>query len=143
MRSAVNRGVRTGSPGAGKTSVLEALTALGRATVGDSARAIVAERLARGADRRPDPATFARTILRRDIEQYMALGDTSGWVFFDRGVIDALGMLHEVPTGPGAQRAEHVRHDAWHRGRRLSAGSPRVDVRPLRPALRLTVVTGM
>lgn len=97
MRSAVNRVVLTGSHGAGKTSVLEALAALGHATVGDSARAIIAERLARGADRRPDPATFARTILRRDIEQC--------WVFFDRGVIDALGMLHEVsPLPPG----EHV-----------------------------------
>jgi hypothetical protein len=89
MLSAVNRVVFTGGPGAGKTSVLEALAALGHATVGDSARTIIAERLARGATRRPEE-TFVRTILRRDIEQYLAVADTSGCVFFDRGVIDWL-----------------------------------------------------
>jgi predicted ATPase len=45
---------------------------------------------------------IARAILRRDIEQYLAVAGTSGWIFFDRGVIDALGMLHEVsPLPPG------------------------------------------
>ena len=33
---------------------------------------------------------------RRDIEKYLRQPRTSEWVFFDRGVVDALGMLHEV-----------------------------------------------
>ena len=69
---------------------------MGYVTVADSARAIIAERLARGETRRPDLVAFARQVLRRDIEKYVAQPLTSEWVFFDRGVVDALGLLHEV-----------------------------------------------
>ena len=90
----------TGAPGAGKTTLLAELAALGHATVDESARAVIAERLARGASRRPDALTFFREILRRDIEKYRGQPQTSGWVFFDRGLIDALGMLHEASPSP-------------------------------------------
>jgi predicted ATPase len=94
------RVIITGGPGAGKTTLLAELAARGHATVEESARAIIAERLARGASRRPDLPTFARDILRRDIEKYLAQPQTSEWVFFDRGVIDALGLLQEVSPLP-------------------------------------------
>jgi predicted ATPase len=91
----------TGGPGAGKTTLLSELGAMGYATVDESARAIIAERLARGESRRPDAVAFAREILRRDIEKYLGRPRTSKWVFFDRGLIDALGMLHEAsPLSP-------------------------------------------
>src|SRR6187200_2942381 len=86
----------TGGPGAGKTTLLAELAALGHATVDESARAIIAERLARGESPRPDPASFAREILRRDIEKYLNWPRTSEWVFFDRGLIDAIGMRHDA-----------------------------------------------
>jgi predicted ATPase len=90
----------TGGPGAGKTTLLAELAARGHATVEESARAIIAERVARGASPRPDPLTFAREILRRDIEKYRRLPRTSGWVFFDRGLVEALAQLHEAsPLG--------------------------------------------
>jgi predicted ATPase len=92
--------VLTGGPGAGKTAVLAELAAMGYTTVEDSARAIIAERLARGASPRPDPAAFAHEILRRDIDKYRAHPRTSQWVFFDRGLIDALGLLQEVAPPP-------------------------------------------
>lgn len=92
--------VVTGGPGAGKTTVLAELAEMGYITVEDSARAIIAERLARGASRRPDPVTFAREILRRDIDKYLDQPRLSQWVFFDRGIVDALGMLHEVSPLP-------------------------------------------
>jgi predicted ATPase len=57
----------TGGPGAGKTTLLAALAAIGYATVEESARAVIAERQARGATRRPDALAFAREILGRDI----------------------------------------------------------------------------
>ena len=86
----------TGGPGAGKTALLAALAGMGYVTVEESARAIIAERLAGGASRRPDPVAFAREILRRDIERYRGQPRTPEWVFFDRGIVDALGLLHEV-----------------------------------------------
>jgi predicted ATPase len=96
----------TGGPGAGKTTLLAELAARGYATVEESARAVIAERLARGASRRPDALAFAREILRRDIEKYLDQPHTSEWVFFDRGLVDALGMLHEAsPLPPGELEA--------------------------------------
>ena len=101
-RSSVSlpRVVITGGPGAGKTTLLAELAARGYPTVAESARAIIAERLARGASRRPDPLAFAREILRRDIAQYVRQQHTSTWVFFDRGVIEAIGMVHEAAPLP-------------------------------------------
>jgi predicted ATPase len=93
----------TGGPGAGKTTLLGELAARGYATVEESARAIIAERLARGASRRPDALAFAREILRRDIEKYRNQPPTSRWVFFDRGLIDALGMLNEASPLPSIE----------------------------------------
>ncbi len=92
--------VLTGGPGVGKTTVLSELAAMGYTTIEDSARSVIAERLARGESRRPDLAAFAREILRRDIDKYLGQPRTSQWVFFDRGVIDALGLLHEVAPLP-------------------------------------------
>src|SRR5262245_60808283 len=69
---------------------------MGYATVEESARTVIAERRARGESPRPDVVTFAREILRRDIEKYLGQPRTSKWVFFDRGLIDAIGMLHEA-----------------------------------------------
>ena len=92
--------VLTGGPGAGKTAVLGELAAMGYTTVEDTARAIIAERVARGASPRPDLPTFAREILRRDIAKYVGQPRTSQWVFFDRGLIDSVGMLQEVAPLP-------------------------------------------
>jgi predicted ATPase len=93
----------TGGPGAGKTTLLGELAAMGYTTVEESARAVIAERLARGASRRPDALAFAQEILRRDIEKYLNQPRTSKWVFFDRGLIDALGMLHEASPVPAIE----------------------------------------
>lgn len=92
--------VLTGGPGAGKTTLLAKLASMGYATVEESARAIIVERLACGLSRRPSPSEFAHQIQARDIEKYVAQPQTSKWVFFDRGLIDALGMLQEVAPMP-------------------------------------------
>jgi predicted ATPase len=90
--------ILTGGPGAGKTTLLAELAAMGYDTVDESARAVIAERLARGASPRPDALAFAQEILRRDIEKYLNQPRTARWVFFDRALIDALGMLHEASS---------------------------------------------
>ena len=54
---------------------------------------IIKERLAAGLPPRPDPESFAREILRQDIEKYREASACNQTVFFDRGVLDALYML--------------------------------------------------
>src|SRR5215813_9856800 len=107
--------ILTGGPGVGKTTLLARLAAMGYATVEESARAIIAERLASGLSRRPSPSEFANQILSRDIEKYVAQPQTSKWVFFDRGLIDALGMLQEVSPMPGEELKEILTKYPFHR----------------------------
>lgn len=91
----VRRVVLSGGPGAGKTTLLHELGRRGHATVGDSAREVIAERVARGLPRRPDAQRFAREILLRDIEKY-ALQPGGEIVFHDRSAVESLGMLREA-----------------------------------------------
>jgi predicted ATPase len=107
--------VFTGGPGSGKTTLLAKLASMGYATVEESARAIIAERLAAGLSRRPNPSEFAHQILSRDIEKYFAQPRTSQWVFFDRGLIDALGMLQEVSPMPGEELKAMLTKYPFHR----------------------------
>jgi len=92
----MSRIVITGGPGAGKTSLLLALHARGHTIVGDSARSIIRERLARSLSPRPNAQEFAQEVLRMDIESYLHHAATPGLVFFERGVLDALCMLDRV-----------------------------------------------
>jgi predicted ATPase len=88
--------VITGGPGAGKTTLLAELFAMGYATVEESARAIIKERLRTGLSPRPDAKAFAHEIFRRDSEKYRRWSSCPDWVFFDRGAVEALAMLHEA-----------------------------------------------
>lgn len=90
------RVVITGGPGAGKTTLLAELVARGCVGVPESARAVIRDRKRRDLSPRPDPPEFARAVLRLDIEQYRTTPAEHGLVFFDRGIPDALGMLHEL-----------------------------------------------
>jgi predicted ATPase len=95
--------VITGGPGAGKTTLLAELAAMGYATVNESARSIIAERLARGEPPRPDPLAFAQEILRRDIQKYTQQQRSDVWVFFDRSAVESIGMVHEASRLPGEE----------------------------------------
>ena len=97
------RVVITGGPGAGKTSLLCALADLGYRTVEESARSVIAERVAAGKSPRPDRQEFALEVLRRDIEKYGDTEESPKWVFFDRGVIEAIGWAAEVGALPEAE----------------------------------------
>ena len=106
--------ILTGGPGAGKTTLLAELSAMGYATVRESARSVIAERLARGESPRPALVEFAREILRRDITAYLAQSQSVDWVFFDRGLIDALGLLHEASPLPPSELAAMLRAYPFH-----------------------------
>ncbi len=86
----------TGAPGAGKTTLLDALAAKGHLVVAESARVVIRGRLSKGLPPRPSPAEFAHQVLQLDIRNYEGRASTPGDVFFDRGVIDSAGMLHEA-----------------------------------------------
>ena len=61
----MSRIVITGGPGAGKTTLLLALQARGYTIVGDSARAIIQDRMSRGLSPRPDADDSQFQVLRR------------------------------------------------------------------------------
>lgn len=103
------RYVLTGGPGAGKTTVLNALAERGYRVVPESARRIIKERLRKGLPRRPAPAVFANEILQTDIEQYRRFHSSQEPVFYDRGVPDALYMLDTAAALPGDTAAGYVR----------------------------------
>ena len=106
--------VITGGPGVGKTTLLAELRTRGYATAAESARAIIAERRAQGLSPRPDPVAFAREILRRDTEQYHSYSHEPGWVFFDRGLVEALGMLHQAAPMPASELKAALRVHPFH-----------------------------
>lgn len=86
----------TGGPGFGKTTTLAALATRGYMCVPESARAIIQERVRNGLAKRPAAADFARQILALDQAQYRRARESDGLVFFDRGIVDGLGMCHEA-----------------------------------------------
>lgn len=94
-----------GGPGFGKTTVIAALGARGYDCASDSARAIIQERTRRGLSPRPPPREFAEQILRRDTEHYRNKAGAIRAVFFDRCVLDALGMLHQIGLAAGELQA--------------------------------------
>jgi predicted ATPase len=91
-----SRFVCTGGPGAGKTTVLEALQARGYRFTTDSARTIIKDRLRRGLSPRPEPKEFAQLILESELCKYAEHFDRQKPTFFDRGVLDAIQMLKVV-----------------------------------------------
>lgn len=111
----IRRVIVTGAPGAGKTAMLNTLTARGYHVVEESARAIIRERLADGLPPRPTPRQFAAAVMRLDIENYRRRSTQSDWVFFDRGIPDGMCMLDQV-TPLGRRRIKGLaEHFVYHR----------------------------
>jgi len=104
----------TGGPGAGKTTLLHSLAQRGYAIVPEAAREIIAERKSRGESPRPDPLEFARAIVARDIERYDAVRSEPGPVFFDRSLVDSLGMLAALGELTDADRQALLRRHPYH-----------------------------
>lgn len=88
-----NRFIFAGGPGTGKTSVLNVFKDRGFYCVPDVARKIIRARLDSGLAARPEPDLFANSIFEEDVKNYKA-APSSSVCFFDRGVVDSLGMLH-------------------------------------------------
>lgn len=89
--------VITGGPGAGKTSLIDALAADGFPVIAEAGRDIIRDQVSRGGTALPwiDPAAFAQAMLDRDRAAYEECARQTGdsLVFFDRGVVDIVGYL--------------------------------------------------
>lgn len=102
----------TGGPGAGKTTLIEALRARGFACAGESARTILQnqQRIDGPAQHARDTALYAEIILARDMENHTAMAQETGPVFFDRGVPELVGYFPAMglPVPPHVERAAQI-----------------------------------
>jgi predicted ATPase len=94
--------VLTGGPGAGKTTLIEALRSAGFATTTEAGRAIIRDQLEIGgpATHQTDPALFAELMLAFDMQSYRKALEQPGPVFFDRGITELAGYhrMMGLPT---------------------------------------------
>jgi predicted ATPase len=106
--------ILSGCSGGGKSSLLDELGRRGHAVIAEPGRRIVAGQLRDGGTALPwvDPAGFLQRALTLAKADYDAVS-ARGWVFFDRGVIDAAAGLHHLTGEPDP--AELARHYSYHR----------------------------
>lgn len=90
----------TGGPGSGKTSVIEALRARGYSCALEAGRGIIQDQMKIEGRALPwrDPLLFAELMLSWEMRSYHAAEQTTGSVFFDRGVPDVMGYLRLTGT---------------------------------------------
>ena len=104
----------TGCSGGGKSSLLAELHARGHHVVTEPGRRIVAQELATGGRALPwiDETAFARRAIALALADRKAAKTCAGWVFFDRGLIDAASALQSLCGKPLLQQinAEHPYH---------------------------------
>lgn len=95
----------SGCSGGGKSTLIAALARRGFATVAEPGRRIVAEQIASGGDALPwvSLERFARRAVEVARSDLVAAERMQGWVFFDRGLVDAAVAL-EHATGEPAGR---------------------------------------
>lgn len=98
--------VISGCSGGGKSTLLDALRDLGHHTVEEPGRRVVAEELAIGGSALPwnDPVAFARRTIRLSLADREYSRQRSGWVFFDRGLVDAASALEDLTGKPFLRR---------------------------------------
>lgn len=88
----------SGCSGGGKSTLLVELKARGHAIVEEPGRRIVNQELLTGGDALPwvDLSAFLRRAIEIAVADLKAASDHDGWVFFDRGLIDAASALEAL-----------------------------------------------
>lgn len=92
----------SGCSSGGKSTLLAQLAARGYATVEEPGRRIVRDELANGGSALPwsDAAAFARRAMAMATADRDGAAGLDGWVFFDRGLIDAAATLQHLTGEP-------------------------------------------
>jgi predicted ATPase len=98
--------VISGCSGGGKSTLLAELARRGYAVIEEPGRRIVQEELAGNGAALPwvDAAAFARRAMDVALADRDAANRRDGWVFFDRGLIDAAAALQHVTGEPALER---------------------------------------
>ena len=98
--------VISGCSGGGKSTLLTELGRRGYATIEEPGRRIVREETARGGRALPwvDAIAFIRRAIAMSLADLEAAQRRSGWVFFDRGLVDAASALEELTGEPALER---------------------------------------
>jgi predicted ATPase len=107
--------VISGCSGGGKSTLLAELARRGYAVVEEPGRRIVQEELAINGAALPwvDGAAFARRAIDVALADREAARALSGWVFFDRGLVDAAAALQHMTGEPALDRVGHLHR--YHR----------------------------
>jgi predicted ATPase len=97
--------VLSGCSGGGKSTLLAELGRRGHAGVAEPGRRIVQAELHSGGQVLPwvDAAAFARRAMEVSIEDRRAAAAVAGWVFFDRGLVDAASALEDATGEPALE----------------------------------------
>jgi predicted ATPase len=92
----------SGCSSGGKSTLLAELRGRGFATIDEPGRRIVAEELERGSNALPwvDAVAFARRAIEVSLADRIVAEARMGWVFFDRGLIDAAAALEHLTGQP-------------------------------------------
>ena len=106
----------SGCSGGGKSTLLAELRARGHAVVEEPGRRIVNEELATGGAALPwrDLTAFLRRAINMAMADKEAMSAYDGWVFFDRGLVDAASAL-EALTGEPMLRSLCTAHRYYPR----------------------------
>jgi predicted ATPase len=94
--------VISGCSGGGKSTLLAELARRGYAVVEEPGRRIVCEELDRGGSALPwlDTPAFLRRAIVMSLADRVSASTLSGWVFFDRGLVDAAAGLQHLTGEP-------------------------------------------
>ena len=94
--------VVSGCSSGGKSTLIAELGKRGHAVVDEPGRRIVKEELARGGSALPwaDGVAFARRAMAIALADRAGARSLDGWVFFDRGLIDAAAALEHMTGKP-------------------------------------------
>lgn len=120
--------VLSGCSGDGKSTLLAELASRGYCVVEEPGRRIVKQELETNGVALPwiDGAAFARRAIEMaDCDRRTALGK-SGWVFFDRGLIDAASALQQMTGEPSLRDLQS--RDRYHRRVFLAPPWPEIFV---------------
>jgi predicted ATPase len=94
--------VISGCSGGGKSTLVAELGRRGHAVVAEPGRRIVKEELNGDGSALPwvDEAAFARRAVAMALADRVSAGTLDGWVFFDRGLVDAAAGLQHLTGEP-------------------------------------------
>lgn len=94
--------VLSGCSGGGKSSLLAELQRRGHSVIDEPGRRVVKAELQAGGAALPwvDIAAFARRAIEVSIGDHNSARALPGWVFFDRGLIDAAAALEHATSEP-------------------------------------------